>query len=426
MGLTTAESRLLIYSQDGLGLGHLRRTSLLAAEFLTARPGASVLTVSDSPMGQVFPMPPGHDYLKLPSIRKAGPGDWRPMSLSAPYADVHAMRQEILRSTALSFKPDVLLVDHMPHGAMGELLPTLQALAKRSVRMVLGLRDILDAPATVRHRWDLEGAYEAVETHFQRVMVYGSKDVFDVAAQYGWSRPLADRLEYCGYVCAPAPTQSVDAIRRRYLRRDDDSRLIVAMAGGGADGHRLFVTLLRALPAMLAETPCSVLVVTGPFLPDEERRELRRLAKGLPVQLVTSVPDSMSIMKAADLIVAMAGYNTSAEVLALGRPALLIPRAGPSAEQRMRASRFAKRGWVRWLAPESLSPEAMAAAALEAMDVPLRPTNGSPDLGGRKVAAGYLLDEYIEAVKVERHEGSAIPIEPAVRLNGSPALFGKA
>jgi predicted glycosyltransferase len=126
---------------------------------------------------------------------------------------------------------------------------------------------------------------------------------------------------------------------------------------------------------MLAETPCSVLVVTGPFLPDEERRELRRLAKGLPVQLVTSVPDSMSIMKAADLIVAMAGYNTSAEVLALGKPALLIPRAGPSAEQRMRASRFAKRGWVRWLAPESLSPEAMAAAALEAMDVPHRPTD---------------------------------------------------
>ena len=30
--------RLLIYSQDGLGLGHLRRTTLLAAEFLASRP----------------------------------------------------------------------------------------------------------------------------------------------------------------------------------------------------------------------------------------------------------------------------------------------------------------------------------------------------------------------------------------------------
>ena len=35
------EPRLLIYSQDGLGLGHLRRTTLLAGEFLAARPDGS-------------------------------------------------------------------------------------------------------------------------------------------------------------------------------------------------------------------------------------------------------------------------------------------------------------------------------------------------------------------------------------------------
>ena len=86
-------------------------------------------------------------------------------------------------------------------------------------------------------------------------MVYGSKDVFDVAAQYGWSRPLADRLEYCGYVCAPAPTQPVDTIRRRYLKRGDDSKLIVAMAGGGADGHRLFVTLRAVENALVPNSP---------------------------------------------------------------------------------------------------------------------------------------------------------------------------
>ncbi len=88
-----SEPRLMIYSQDGLGLGHLRRTTLLASAFLAARPGASVLTVSDSPMGQFFSTSPGHDYLKLPSIRKVGPGDWRPVSLAMPFADVKALRR---------------------------------------------------------------------------------------------------------------------------------------------------------------------------------------------------------------------------------------------------------------------------------------------------------------------------------------------
>lgn len=426
MSATAAEPRLLIYSQDGLGLGHLRRTSLLASEFLAGRPGASVLTVSDSPIGQFFPMPVGHDYLKLPTIRKAGPGDWRPVSLSAPFTDVHGMRQEILRAAALSFNPDVVLVDHMPHGAMGELLPTLDALASRSVRIVLGLRDILDAPATVRNRWQLEGAFEAVEKHFQHVLVYGSRDVFDVAAQYGWPRSVSGRLRYCGYVCATPSSTPVEPIRRRYLRRAAGGTLVLVMAGGGADAHELFVTLLRAVPAIWSATPCAVVVVTGPFLPQHERLELQRLAKGLPVYLVPTVPDSLSYMQAADLIVAMAGYNTSAEILSLGKPALLVPRAGPSAEQRMRASRFAERGWVRWLPPESLSPEALSEAALDALEVPLQPVNGSPDLGGRRVAAGYLLDGLVPSSMDETREPYAIPIDPPIRLSGTPALLGKA
>jgi predicted glycosyltransferase len=48
------EPRLLIYSQDGFGLGHQRRTTLLADEFLRNCPGASALTVSDSPLGKFF------------------------------------------------------------------------------------------------------------------------------------------------------------------------------------------------------------------------------------------------------------------------------------------------------------------------------------------------------------------------------------
>ncbi len=77
------EPRLLIYSQDGFGLGHQRRTTLLANEFLARRPGASVLTVSDSPLGKFFKSAAGHDYCKLPSVQKVGPGDWRPQVVRA-------------------------------------------------------------------------------------------------------------------------------------------------------------------------------------------------------------------------------------------------------------------------------------------------------------------------------------------------------
>jgi hypothetical protein len=58
----------------------------LASEFLVERPGSGVLTICDSPAGQFFAAAPGHDYLKVPSIRKVRPGEWSPVSLSLSFA----------------------------------------------------------------------------------------------------------------------------------------------------------------------------------------------------------------------------------------------------------------------------------------------------------------------------------------------------
>jgi len=392
MSREPGEPRLLIYSQDGLGLGHLRRTTLLASEFLAARPDGSVLTICDSPVGQFFSRTPGHDYLKLPSIRKLGPGDWSPVSLASPFSDVRTLREATILSAATSFDPDVFLVDHMPHGAMGELVPTLEAFDGSSVRKVLGLRDILDAPATVRRRWSLEGAFEAVERYFDEVLVYGSRHVFDVAVQYKWPAAIASRLSYCGYVCSSTSTSPPEAVRRRYLGEADDGQLIVAMAGGGADAYALFDTLVRSVPQVMAERRLAVVIVTGPFLPDSDRLRLRQLAEGLPITLLPSVADSVSYLAAADLVVGMAGYNTTAEILGLGARALLIPRAGPSAEQQIRANSFAERSWVHTLAPHLLSPESLAVAISRALEAQTLPPADLPDLRGRQRAAARLLE----------------------------------
>lgn len=394
--MTSDSPRLLIYSQDGLGLGHLRRTTLLAAEYLAAHPDATAMTISDSPIGQFFSAAPGHDFVKLPSVRKVSPGNWAPVRLSLQFDDVLKMRADIIRTTALAFEPDVLLVDHMPHGAMGELVPTLEALEGRPVRTVLGLRDILDAPETVRRRWHLEGAFETLRRHFDDVFVYGSQDVFDVAEQYDWEPDLSARLSYCGYVCSPPSQQPVGPVREQYLgddgADDGDAELIVAMAGGGADAYPLFSTLLEAMPKLRAERNCVAVIVTGPFLPEEQLDDLRERARDLPVHLVRSVKDSLSHMAAADLVVAMGGYNTTAEILSVGTPALLVPRPGPSAEQTMRVSRFADRDWVHWLHPQSLAPDTLATSMLGALTSPLQPVT-APDLSGRHRAAELLHGE---------------------------------
>jgi predicted glycosyltransferase len=60
----------------------------------------------------------------------------------------------VIRTTLETFAPDVLIVDHVPRGAMGELDLTLEALRQRQATYcILSLRDILDEPSVVRRDW---------------------------------------------------------------------------------------------------------------------------------------------------------------------------------------------------------------------------------------------------------------------------------
>jgi predicted glycosyltransferase len=395
------QPRILMYSQDGFGLGHMRRTTSIANQIASDRPDAAILTMADSRLGQYFESSQNHDYLKLPSILKVGPGNWRAVSLPLPFDHVHAMRRELIRGTVLSYQPDVLLVDHMPHGAMGELLPTLEAIRQSGMntKVVLGLRDILDSPEIVSKRWRAEGAYEAIERYYDMVLVYGKQEVFDLAAQYDFSPRMRERMHYTGYVCTPQSARYTARARAKYIASNDrETKLIVAMAGGGADAYPMMKALLEALPAIQDRQRCILSLVTGPFMPKELRHDLEARAKGLPVRVSMEVSDTLSYIEAADLVVAMCGYNTTMEILRSGRRALLIPRVGPSAEQRMRASLFAQQGWVDMLPPDDLSSELVADAVLASLGQgSLMNPQVKPDLQGLQNAAAALLDPLAQA-----------------------------
>jgi predicted glycosyltransferase len=333
---------------------------------------------------------PNQDYLKLPSFVKSGPGAWTSLLLPLSSNELLSLRRDLICSAAVSFRPDVVLVDHMPHGARGELMPTLEALRHTPTKLVLGLRDILDAPQVIRRTWRVEGAFEALQKHYDRVLVYGSRAVFDVAEQYAWPAGAAELLEYCGYVCGPVAAREARRIRARCLAAEPEGRLVVAMAGGGADAYPVMDALLDAHEEIRASQPCSLVLITGPFMPAPQRRDLKTRAQGLPVKVRTSVRDVPSYIAAADVVVGMAGYNTTAEILRVGTPAVLVPRPGPSAEQRMRASLFAEHDWVRVVDPDALCPSAIAGAVLDALGDPSVPAV-APDLGGLEVAVDHLL-----------------------------------
>jgi predicted glycosyltransferase len=96
--------------------------------------------------------------------------------------------------------------------------------------------------------------------------------------------------------------------------------------------------------------------------------ELRALVHGVDAQVHAFRTDMERVIAGARAVVSMAGYNTVAELMQARKPALLVPRARPSAEQLVRARGLAERGLAALLEPDSLAPETMRAALGELLE----------------------------------------------------------
>jgi predicted glycosyltransferase len=383
----------MAYSHDGFGLGHLRRNTNIAARFVRDMPGSNALLLVGCPPGAFFGLPAGVDFIKVPSIVKVAAETYRPRNLRISLQKMKALRASMIQKAAEVFRPHLFLVDHVPTGVGGELLPTLQMLRQREdpPRIVYGMRDIVDAPEVVCELWGREGIYEAIGAYYDEILIYGCRDVFDAATEYGLDVELPGKFSYCGYVCSEEPYKTTDQIwKELHIRKE---KLVVVTAGGGGDAFPMLQACIAAFRRLGKDFPCEAIFITGPLMDLEQQEFLRTQGDGLAVRLLSHVHENLGFMNAADLVITMGGYNSLAEVVKLRKKSLVIPRPGPRAEQIMRAKLFAQRGLVDVLDPHEVTPKNLAeriVADLSRTDYPLY--DQAIDTGGGRRAAARLME----------------------------------
>ena len=119
--------RILLYSHDTFGLGHLRRSRALAGAITQANPQTSALILTGSPLAGRFTFPRRVDHVRLPGVTKLADGSYASQSIGMGINEVTELRSSLIQTAVKQFDPDVLIVDKEPTGFRGELLPTLGA-----------------------------------------------------------------------------------------------------------------------------------------------------------------------------------------------------------------------------------------------------------------------------------------------------------
>ncbi|OED48112.1 hypothetical protein AB838_12705 [Rhodobacteraceae bacterium (ex Bugula neritina AB1)] len=383
--------RILMYSHDTIGLGHTRRNANIGESILRKRPDASILMLIGCPAGLVFDTPLGIDFIKLPSLVKQSRHDWRPEQLNISGSRMRDLRSRLIREAVNAFEPHAMLVDHVPGGVWNELLPTFENLATNDSHrpfVALGLRDILDEPDLLRRRWQDDGTGEIIHRHYDEIFVYGDPDIYDTVTAYGLEEFAAGRVQSLGYVANRALPSSRDRLRQRLGIKDRP--LVLITGGGGRDAFGLMTVCLDALASLESAERPMALLVPGPLMDPAARHVIHERAAAMGVFCFDRLPDLSAYCAAADMLIGMAGYNSSVEALAEGLPTLLIARNGPSAEQMIRAECFQERGLVDSFCADDLEAGRLA-SYLRQVSVRERFTPAI-NLDGAERAAARLLE----------------------------------
>jgi predicted glycosyltransferase len=354
--------RVLIYSHDSFGLGHLRRCRAIAHSLVEGDTSLSVLILSGSPIIGSFDFRSRVDFVRIPGVIKLRNGEYVSLNLHIDIEETLAMRSSIMRHTAEIFDPDMLIVDKEPLGLRGEMRPTLDLLRGRGTPLVLGLRDVMDDPGALESEWERKNAIPALWEYYNEIWVYGLPQICDPLAGIDLPKSVRRRMVYTGYLRRQVPAAAAAAPQLGLA----DGEFLLVTPGGGGDGDGLIDWVLAAYEQDCGRLP-PALIVFGPFMLPERQTAFAARAERLDnVNTLTFEARLEHLMARARGIVAMGGYNTFCEILSFDKPALIVPRTTPRLEQFIRAQRAAELGLAAMLPDDhDRDPATMAAALLQ-------------------------------------------------------------
>ncbi len=354
-----SNARILIYSHDSFGLGHLRRCRSIAHSLVANFKGVSVLILSGSPIIGSYDFKARVDFVRIPGVIKLKDGEYTSLALHIDLEQTLLMRESIIYHTAKSFRPDLFLVDKEPTGLQGEVVSTLEMLRKNGAVNVLGLRDVMDEATALKKEWERKQVQPVLENLYHRIWVYGMKQMGNPVDELELADSIINKISFTGYLQREIPTDTNWVEPPVNL----DDPFILVTTGGGGDGIEMIDWVISAYESGTKVTHRAI-IVTGPFMPMIHQQDFIQRCEVLDdIEILTFEAHFELLMEKSSAVVAMGGYNTFCEIISLDKKALIVPRSLPRQEQLIRARRARDLGLVKMLDPSGeRDPEIMAKA----------------------------------------------------------------
>jgi predicted glycosyltransferase len=396
------QSRILIFTHDGRGLGHLRRLSRLGK---VLQEHASVLFITGH-REAAWLVPPESEFIHLPNLdsldlRRSRQWGRKPF-LHDGLSTGRRLRRDIISSTIRQFEPDAVILDYLPLGMEEEMKEFLTALP--ACRKYFISRGILGSPDQVYRDVLTPTAIHALRDLYHAILVMSDIKIVDMAKEYSLDPVLSEKLAYVGYAVEPVNRDAIDLARAK-RELPPDAKWVVCTAGGGKEGESL---IRRCWEISQVFPECYFDIVTG------SRSRLLISSDswidGHRVHLMPAESRDLPLMHAAaDIVISRGGYNSLTEAC-MGSARIIVAPIMTDYEQVHHAKRLSAYRDIRVV--ESLSNLDLALEECLTADPGIANRFRELNMDGLRVASNVILSD-IEQYRV-RGACSSITAEEGV------------
>ncbi len=392
------QKRVMFFSFDrGTGVGHLRRLATIARAM--QGPAACLIVTSHREAADLL-VPQECEYLRLPGWDGLIPeraAHWsRKPFLETDRSGARSLRVHILRGAVDGFRPDAIVVDHIPLGGEQELEDVLAATACRKYLITRGVQNETEDLASLI----LGGkAKDALERTYDAILAAVDPAVFDFAAAHDLGPKIRSKTAHVGYISDPI--EAADIERARRLRGATARRpWIVASAGGGQNGERLIRSCLD-LPPRLESVLFDIVFGPRSNLRVEEFAGLA--AQDPRIRLHAAARDLPLMNASADLVITGGGYNTLVETLRGQADIVCVPLRPSHSDEQFKNARLLSRFAAIEVASDPSGLEALVRTSLARRTGRLVPDRRATlDFGGAAaVARRIMADLQVPAARAE-------------------------
>ena len=350
--------RILYYTHNSIGVGHVFRARAIISGIQKWRPDIDFLVLSGTSIPHVL-LRKGVEVVKLPGVERvmtaheappdilrdrdasafAGPL-FKPRYLNGVTLDaVMRLRRNIIAESCRWFQPDVVMVEHYMGGLLGEMATILHR--NRRLRRFISVgfsRGIMGSGGEFLAACGPHHLGELI-SDMDYIYIFDDNVVLNRCVQYETLKSsITPQIACVGRIT----DKRMDEIPHRgeVLRRfrlSSEPIVLMALSRHG-DIAGLCIRLLEACRIAGIDGTHQIVFVIDPYLEKDALETIRNHSLAVQVRFLTFFYSLVDLVRASELVICRAGYNMVNELLMTGVKAIVIPEAHPGGEQEARAT----------------------------------------------------------------------------------------